>query len=286
MGLDLRGALVDGARFDAARQIRRCGLWDYSVTQNAFSTIIWDRAYPGRYETLEVGYPRNDVLVRSSEGDIERIRSELGIAPGQRAVLYAPTLREYLRDDAPPLDVRRVAEALGSAYVVMARTHYLRSGDVATGEIRNAEGIIDVTRHRSIEELCLAADVLVTDYSSVMFDYAVLDRPIVLHAPDWEVYRTLRGAYFDLMGEPPGVVTRTEGELVDALISGAASEEETSSLRQTFRAKFCSLDDGRAAERVVRRVWASKLPERRPADALTRADEERSPRARESASRR
>ena len=112
--------------------------------------------------------------------------------------------------------------------------------------------IRDVAAHPSIEELCLAADVLVTDYSSIMFDYAVLDRPIVIHAPDWEVYRALRGTYFDLMAEPPGVVARTEDELVEALRSRSAWGEEATRLRAAFRARFCSLDDGRAAERVVR----------------------------------
>jgi CDP-glycerol glycerophosphotransferase len=106
-----------------------------------------------------------------------------------------------------------------------------------------------------VEELCLAADALVTDYSSIMFDYAVLDRPIVVHAPDWDVYRTMRGTYFDLMEEPPGTVTTTTAEVVDALRSGGAWGEEPQRARAAFRAKFCSLEDGRAAERVVRRVW-------------------------------
>jgi CDP-glycerol glycerophosphotransferase (TagB/SpsB family) len=102
-----------------------------------------------------------------------------------------------------------------------------------------------------VEELMLAADVLVTDYSSIMFDYAVLDRPIVIHAPDWEIYRTLRGTYFDLMEEPPGPITRTEQEVVAALENG----DPGASARAGFRAKFCSLEDGCAAERVVKRVW-------------------------------
>jgi CDP-glycerol glycerophosphotransferase (TagB/SpsB family) len=91
-----------------------------------------------------------------------------------------------------------------------------------------------------------------------MFDYAVLDRPIVIHAPDWEVYRALRGTYFDLMAEPPGVVARTEDELIGALRSRSAWGEEATGLRAAFRARFCSLDDGRAAERVVRRLWPQR----------------------------
>jgi CDP-glycerol glycerophosphotransferase len=83
----------------------------------------------------------------------------------------------------------------------------------------------------------------------------VLDRPIVIHAPDWEAYCTLRGVYFDLMTEHPGVVTRTEDEVVEALRSGAARGEAAARARAAFRARFCSLEDGHAAERVVRRVW-------------------------------
>jgi CDP-glycerol glycerophosphotransferase len=97
--------------------------------------------------------------------------------------------------------------------------------------------------------------VLVTDYSSLMFDYAVLDRPIVVYAPDWETYRVVRGTYFDLMEEPPGAVARTEDELLDAFRTGAIRSEQADAARAAFRARFCTLDDGHAAERVVRRVW-------------------------------
>src|SRR5207302_1014545 len=90
---------------------------------------------------------------------------------------------------------------------------------------------------------------------SIMFDYAVLDRPIVIHAPDWDEYRARRGVYFDLMAEGPGVVTTTEQELIEAFRSGAAWGGQASRARAAFRTRFCSLDDGRAAERVVRRVW-------------------------------
>jgi CDP-glycerol glycerophosphotransferase len=88
-----------------------------------------------------------------------------------------------------------------------------------------------------------------------MFDYAVLDRPIVIHAPDWEVYRATRGTYYDLMAEPPGTVARSGAEVVDAFRSGAVADERASRLRAAFRARYCALEDGHAAERVVRRVW-------------------------------
>lgn len=115
--------------------------------------------------------------------------------------------------------------------------------------------IHDVSAHLRVEDLYLAADVLVTDYSSAMFDYAVLDRPIVVYAPDWDAYRLARGVYFDVTAEPPGAVARTFAELLDIFASDAVADDGAERARARFRARFCALDDGHAAERVVRRVF-------------------------------
>src|SRR5205807_2071478 len=148
-----------------------------------------------------------------------------------------------------------LADGLGPGYVVMARLHYTYDADPHLRDLHTEGRVRDLAEYPSVEELCLAADVLVTDYSSIMFDFAVLDRPIVIHAPDWEEYRRRRGTYFDLVAEAPGIVTRTEQEMIEAFHSGAVWGEEARRMRASFRARFCSLDDGRAAERVVRRVW-------------------------------
>jgi CDP-glycerol glycerophosphotransferase len=271
MGLDLRQHPVTGRRMDFAALLRRCERWDYSISSNPFSTLVWERVYPTRYESLEVGYPRNDVLANASDEDVRRARAELGIEPGQVAVLYAPTHREYQLDYTPVVDLAAVVDALGPDHVVLARLHYLYGADPLLRKLHRAGRLRDVAAHPSIEELSLAADVLVTDYSSLMFDYAVLDRPIVIHAPDWDAYRTLRGTYFDLMAEPPGVVTTTERELVEALGARTAWDEDATRARTAFRARFCSLEDGRAAERVVRRLWlGEREPAARPVASIAR----------------
>jgi CDP-glycerol glycerophosphotransferase len=262
MGLDLLDTPGGGYRTGLAGLLRRSSRWDYSVTQNAFTTVAWDRAFPTRHEPLEVGYPRNDVLANATDEDVQRIREDLGIDPGRRAVLYAPTHREYQPGYVPLLDLGALADGLGPDHVLMARLHYLYDIDPDLRSLHEAGRVRDVADHPSVEALCLAADALVTDYSSIMFDYAVLDRPIVIHAPDWDEYRVRRGVYLDLMAEGPGVVTTTEQELIDAFRSGAAWGDDARRARAAFRARFCSLDDGRASERVVRRVW---LGEREPA---------------------
>ncbi|MGH3011429.1 MAG: CDP-glycerol glycerophosphotransferase family protein [Gaiellaceae bacterium] len=258
MGLDLKGAYTASKRMNFDRLLRRAARWDYSISSNELSTRIWKRVYPVPFETLEIGYPRNDALVNAIQGDIDRIRGELGIASGQCAILFAPTHREYQETYIPPLDLERLARELGPDYVILMRAHYLYDGELEPEQRGRGGNILDVTAHPSIEDLCLAADVLLTDYSSVMFDYAVLDRPIVVHAPDWDEYQRLRGTYFDLLAEPPGVVTTTDDELVAAFRSGAVWGEEAGRLRATFRARFASLDDGHASERVVRKVWLSE----------------------------
>ena len=261
MGLDLRHAAMAGRQMDFAALLRRCERWDYSISSNAFSSLIWERVYPTRYESLEVGYPRNDVLATATEHDVAAARRELGIDPGRTAVLYAPTHREYHDGFVPLVDLGRLAEALGPDHVVLARLHYFYDPGPLVRDLHRAGRIRDVASHPSVERLCLAADVLVTDYSSIMFDYATLNRPIVIHAPDWEQYRALRGTYFDLMAEPPGTVARTEPELVDALAGRTAWGEPAARARAAFRERFCSLEDGRASERVVRRVWLESTAE-------------------------
>jgi CDP-glycerol glycerophosphotransferase (TagB/SpsB family) len=252
MGLDNIVQQPDQPEDAVETMLKRTSRWDYSLSSNPYSTEIWTRVYPGHYESLEYGYPRNDVLANASADDVRAARRSLGIADDARSVLYAPTHREYVQGFTPTFDVARMAENLGSGTVLMTRPHYAYDEDPRLGDLHRAGRILDVAAHPTIEQLYLAADVLVTDYSSTMFDFAVLDRPIIIHAPDWEEYQQRRGTYFDLLAEPPGVVTRTDAELLDALTTGA----DDASARAAFRARFCPYDDGKAAERVVRRVWS------------------------------
>ncbi len=264
MGLDQieHPAAAKGLDFDAL--LARIDRWDYSVSANSHSTRMWERAYPARYTSLDHGYPRNDVFYTSGADAVRAARARLGIAPGKTAVLYAPTHRDYEAGFTPRLDLAELADRLGEDTVLLVRAHYFYGGATSplTG-LRRSGRLIDVSSYDPVEELCLAADALVTDYSSIMFDYANLDRPIVVYADDWETYRTTRGVYFDLMTDHPGQVARTQEELTEIFRSGAWRDETAAKARTAFRRRFCEYDDGRAAERVVRRVFLGE-----PEDAL------------------
>ncbi|OLZ69999.1 glycosyl transferase [Streptomyces sp. IMTB 2501] len=249
MGLDLQEHPAAACGTDFAELLRGVDQWDLVLSGNRHSTLTWERVFPGRYTTLEYGAPRNDVFQQASSADVARLRGLLGIPEGAVVILYAPTFRDHQRTQLPLLDLDRIARRLGPRFVILARPHPVHGGPLGTGT-----RVIDVGGHPSVESLCLASDALLTDYSSLMFDYVGLDRPIVVHTGDWQAYRAARGTYFDLRAFPPGAVARTEDELIDIFATGHWRGSRSAQLRAAFRERFCPYDDGRAAERVVRHV--------------------------------
>ena len=238
------------------RMAREFAKWDFLVSQNRFSTDIFRRAFRFDGEILETGYPRNDVL-RSPEAPAIRreVRAALAIPDATRVILYAPTWRDNVVDATGSLqfslalDVERMAVQLGEDHVLLLRLHRLLAADLGEGLgtfVRN------VSTHPDIRDLYLAADVLITDYSSAMFDFAVTGKPLVFFTYDLEEYRDgVRGFYFDLEAEAPGPVCRTSDEVIDALREPGVDPDRY----RAFRERFCALDDGAAAARVVERVF-------------------------------
>ncbi|CAA9286498.1 MAG: CDP-glycerol:poly(glycerophosphate) glycerophosphotransferase [uncultured Friedmanniella sp.] len=240
--------VVDGLLRDVDR-------WDHLVSPNAVSTPRLRRAFGFEGKVWEVGYPRNDVLSSPTAPLLRaRVRALLGLPDGVTAVLYAPTWRdrEFYLPGAPPavleLDVDRLLHRLGPGHVLLTRLHP-KMTDRAAGLDR--PGVVDVSRHPEVHELYLAADVLVTDYSSVMFDFAVTGKPILFYAYDLEAYRDdLRGFYFDLEEVAPGPVTRTTDELSEALADLPGLRRRYDGPYAEFRRLFSHLEDGRASERL------------------------------------
>jgi CDP-glycerol glycerophosphotransferase len=215
-------------------------------------------------EICEYGYPRNDLLSRGdTAGLAARVRARLGLPEGKKVVLYAPTWRDNqvyangrrYRFDMR-LDLERAWRELGPDYVFLIRGHHHMADDVPAG-MRDGFAV-NVTAYPDITELYLVADVLVTDYSSAMFDYAVTGRPMVFFTYDLADYRdNLRGFYFDFEAEAPGPLLATSAELTGALrdIDSVAASYRDS--YQSFADRFCSLEDGKAGARICDRLFAS-----------------------------
>lgn len=213
---------------------------------------------------LELGYPRNDDIARAAADDtgetVRAMREKFGVPEGKKALLYAPTWRDdsyqagvgYTFDYL--IDFDELQRELGDEWVVLFRPHYYIANAF---DFSAYEGfVIDVSDAPDINELYIAADALVTDYSSVMFDYAILHRPILLFVPDYERYAgDIRGFYFD-MAEVPGPQCVTTEELV-AQVKGLDNTywQQYGEAFGRYAATFCPLDDGYAAQRVLERVF-------------------------------
>ncbi|MCP2335548.1 bifunctional glycosyltransferase/CDP-glycerol:glycerophosphate glycerophosphotransferase [Actinomadura rupiterrae] len=235
--------------------------WDVLISPNPFTTPIMRRAFRYDGEILETGYPRNDVLTApGAEAVARRVRERLGVPDGKKVVLYAPTWRDdhHLapgrRAFSLELDLALLRERLGDDHVVLVRAHYL----ITDRSWSDSDGfVIDVSRYGEIAELYLAADVLVTDYSSAMFDFAVTGKPMVFYAYDLEAYRdTVRGFYLDFDAEAPGPIVRTSAEVAEALADLGTACAPRAGAYAAFRAAYCPYDDGRAAARAVDRLLA------------------------------
>ena len=227
--------------------------WDALLSPSPYCSMIFHSAFDYTGPLLEVGQPRNDVLVTDDGSVREQTRRRLAVLPGDRVVLYAPTWRQYagVRDSKPLyLDPERLVSARRDT-VVLVRGHYnsTHQKEVFAGHDR----ILDVTRYPDVADLFLAADALVTDYSSVMFDFALTDKPMVLLVPDLEQYRDVeRGFYFDLESRAPGPLVRS----TDAVAAALSGPDEHADARAAFREEFCPYDDGRASARVVDHLLA------------------------------
>ncbi|CAM5478964.1 bifunctional glycosyltransferase/CDP-glycerol:glycerophosphate glycerophosphotransferase [Streptomyces purpurascens] len=257
MGADL--LTKPGARhgFDVPQMLRRADRWDYSLVAGLHAERAWERAYPCHFASLRTGSPRNDVLVGAGPEQGREVRERLGIPAGHTVVLYAPTRRDYRKGGhVDRFDLARFAEDLGPGHTLVVRLHPSLAGGVARGlglaELHRRGVLVDTTDEPHVEDVLLASDALVTDYSALMFDYALLDRPIVVHADDWGAFAASRGAYFDITAEAPGHVSRSYRELAWLFASGTWQDREAERLRAGFRERYCEFEDGQAAERVVR----------------------------------
>lgn len=234
--------------------------WDYLISQNSFSTEIFRRAFAFQKEVLEIGYPRNDVLFRMNhESDIRRLKEKLGLPLDKRIILYAPTWRdnEFFGKGRykfnPRLDFSLLKSKLGEDTVMIVKYHYLIMDQIDWSPYGDFIRSYDMSYDISL--LYLVSDLLITDYSSVMFDYSLLKRPMLFYCYDLEEYKdNLRGFYFDFLKEAPGPIVKTTEELIQAILNYNSSEY--SERYEAFRTKYNHADDGRAAEKVVRLIEA------------------------------
>ena len=235
---------------------------DVMMAQSRYEMEIFSRTFHIPTEKfLLVGLPRNDELSNYTEDKRNEYRKKIGIPPNKKAVLYMPTFREFAkgRDQEiiaiPPLDLKKWEHRLGDEYVFLFRAHY----EVA--KVMNLEEnffVKDMTSYPTLNELLIASDLLISDYSSTYFDYSIMDKPMLHFSYDYDEYSKQRGMYFDIREELDGA--DNENDLIDFIISMNYSEEVKKTI--DFRNKYLNYY-GHATEGALDCIYAHIDQQRR-----------------------
>lgn len=233
--------------------------WDYLISPNRYTTDILRSSFGYEGDILETGYPRNDVLYNATSDQINQIKKDLDLPADKKIILYAPTWRDDEYFDAGKmhfnlkLELDKLQEALSDEYILLVRTHYFVADKL---DLRPYKGFAyDVCKYDDIAELYLISDILITDYSSVFFDFANLRRPILFYTYDLEKYENvLRGFYIDIHSEVPGPLLKTTEEVIDAIVNIDDLNKEYSDKYDEFYERFCGIEDGNASKRIVEAI--------------------------------
>lgn len=212
--------------------------FDVMMSQGHFETEIFSRSFDiPKDRFLEAGLPRNDILANYTKEQRNKIRENLGIKPDQIVILYCPTFREYDKDEnlgvimAPPMDLKKWERELGEKHVILMRAHYEVSKVM---KIEENAFVRNMTDYPDLNDLYIAADILISDYSSVFFDYSITGKPMIHFCYDYDMYSSKRGMYFDIREKINGGVT--EDEVIELIknIDVYAENEKTEKFRNEF----------------------------------------------------
>ncbi len=234
---------------------------DVMTTQSDFEANVFSRVFSiPKQNFLKCGLPRNDALANYDDQNREYIRQKLGIPAGKKAILYAPTFREYERDAMKncvldiPVTIDEWKQKLGDGYVLLLRAHY----EVAkVMNLSDNDFVINISDYPVLNDIMIASDVLVSDYSSIFFDYSVMDKPMLHFTYDYDKYAISRGVYFDIRQYVSGGTNETE--LMDIILN----MDENKEIQKTvaFRNKYVNYYGNAVSQSVdciAKRIGAEK----------------------------
>lgn len=220
-----------------------------------FDEMVMMRSFKARAESFfRCGRPCNDELWHVTDSEKQQMRAKLEIPDDKKVILYAPTWRDSDNSGAtysikPPINFEKWEEVLGDKYVVLFRAHQI------TNEILGVnfnDFVRDCSDYLEVNDLLMATDILISDYSAILTDYAILERPILCFAYDYDEYLISRGTYFDLDEKYPNKICKTETELLNRIITIDFEEEKKNTIR--FKNEFDQFG-GNATELCVKKLF-------------------------------
>jgi len=238
--------------------------YDYMLSPSAFCTEKFISAFNLKKLKkedimIEEGYPRNDKLFNFTQEYVNELKDNLGIPKNKKVILYAPTWRDNQHEAGVGytynlnLDFDKLKERLENDYVIIFRTHYFVSNSF---DFEKYKGFIfNMSEHDDVNDCYILSDIIITDYSSVFFDYANLKRPMLFYMYDLDEYQgKLRDFYFDL-SELPGPIVKTQEELEKEILNINDYEEKYKEKYKKFNDTFNYLDDGQVSKRVINKIF-------------------------------
>ncbi|MCT2899272.1 CDP-glycerol glycerophosphotransferase family protein [Lentilactobacillus buchneri] len=262
LGLDIENVSMPGTTTVKYHKnfVREANRWDALVSPNDYSTQIFRSAFGFNNQILKIGYPRNDELINTQPEDIDAIKEQLGIPLDKKVVMYAPTYRDNQFAEKGkytfelPFDLDDFRKSFGDDTVLILRMHYLISNALDISDY--SDFVYDYSNYPNISDLYLVSDLLITDYSSVFFDYAYLKRPILFYPYDYHLYKEeLRGFYLNYEKDLPGKIAENSKQLL-AEINHALVHPDMSANEKfmNFYNRFCAINDGLSSLKVVNYV--------------------------------
>lgn len=231
--------------------------WNYLISPSKYATEKFSSAFKYKNKILETGYPRNDIFYKENKNEMKKdIKNRLNIPKDKKIILYAPTFRdnEKLNNKFQldfQLDLKQMQEKLGENYIILVRLHVIVSTKLIISEDLT-EFAINVSNYNDMQELLLISDVLITDYSSSMFDFANTKKPMLFYTYDLKEYRDdVRGFYIDFEAEAPGPLLFNTEEVIKSLENIDQITVNYKEKYNKFVQKYCELEDGSATERIV-----------------------------------
>ena len=225
---------------------------DIMLAQSQYDIDTFSHAFqlPGSRFRM-TGLPRNDVLANYTKNDVDRIKEKLGLDKSKIVLLYAPTFREYTKGTNNevvlnvPMNLKHWQDVLGDGYVVLFRAHY----EVAKHmKVEGYPMFLDMSSYPDLNELMIVADALISDYSSIYFDFSVTHKPMYCIAYDYDEYIANRGMYLSLKDELPCAIHEDENGIIGELLKFSETKEEMQKQTAAFQQKYVT-ECGHGAEK-------------------------------------
>ena len=266
--IEVNGAVLNTIEEIRKRNDRDASKFDYFISPSKYCTEKFTSAFNlialGKKDIIiEEGYPRNDSLFNRNKKDVDKIKDKLGIPKDKKVICYLPTFRDNQHTSGVGytynlvIDFDSLKKRFGKDYVILFKPHYFIANKIDLSKYKNF--VYNVANYDEINDIYLASDLLITDYSSVFFDYANLNRPVMFYMYDFDDYKNNLRDFYISLDELPGPIAKTQKELEDYIVNIDKSISKYKKTYDKFNDKYNYLDDGNASERVIRVIFKDIL---------------------------